>query len=126
MISARELRNDYARVLRQVEAGEDFTVLSRGREVARIIAAGTGGAGEPDPGGNVVARGPRRGVRLGEVAGLNAAAGPFDHGAFRRAQGGLLDEVMRDPYASTGTQAPLPAQDAAAVVTGDATTEGTS
>ncbi|NAZ77757.1 type II toxin-antitoxin system prevent-host-death family antitoxin, partial [Kineococcus sp. T13] len=33
-INARELRNEYAKVLAEVEAGESFTILSRGRAVA--------------------------------------------------------------------------------------------
>lgn len=36
MISQRELRNDNARVMREVEEGETFTVTRRGVPVARL------------------------------------------------------------------------------------------
>lgn len=37
MISQREMRNDSGAVLREVEAGESFTVTRRGAAVARIV-----------------------------------------------------------------------------------------
>ena len=37
-------------------------------------------------------------ARLGDAVGLNAAAGPFDHEAFARAQEAFWDEEVSDPY----------------------------
>jgi prevent-host-death family protein len=37
MISQREMRNDSGRVLREVDAGQQFTVTRRGTPVARLI-----------------------------------------------------------------------------------------
>lgn len=41
-ISQRELRNDNADVIREVEAGESFTVTRRGVPVARLLPLGPG------------------------------------------------------------------------------------
>jgi prevent-host-death family protein len=41
-ISQRELRNDNADVIREVEAGESFTVTRRGVPVARLLPLGSG------------------------------------------------------------------------------------
>ena len=41
-ISQRELRNDNAEVIREVEAGESFTVTRRGVPVARLSPLGPG------------------------------------------------------------------------------------
>lgn len=37
VIAQRELRNDVGRVLREAEAGTEFTVTVRGRPVARLL-----------------------------------------------------------------------------------------
>lgn len=37
MISQRELRNDSARVLREVSSGQSFTITNRGEPVAQIV-----------------------------------------------------------------------------------------
>lgn len=39
-ITQRELRNDNAAVMRDVEAGETFLVTKHGRPVARLVPAG--------------------------------------------------------------------------------------
>lgn len=38
-IPVRELRNDVSRILREVQAGESFTVTSHGEPVARVVPA---------------------------------------------------------------------------------------
>ncbi|WP_432509141.1 type II toxin-antitoxin system Phd/YefM family antitoxin [Kineococcus auxinigenes] len=89
-ITARELRNEYARILRELEdAGEGYTITNHGRPVARITP---------------IAPVPDRlrafsGVPLSAAAGLNSAAGPFDHDRFDRQVAATLDPVARDPYA---------------------------
>lgn len=40
-ISQRELKNDYAEILRGVEAGEEYTVTRPGVPVARLVLGGT-------------------------------------------------------------------------------------
>ena len=37
--SVRTLRNDYAKLLRRVEAGEEIAIARRGRVVARLVPA---------------------------------------------------------------------------------------
>jgi prevent-host-death family protein len=89
-ITARELRNEYARILRELEdAGEGYTITNHGRPVARITP---------------IAPVPDRlrafsGVPLSAAAGLNSAAGPFDHSEFDRQVAATLDPLSRDPYA---------------------------
>ncbi|WP_420814624.1 type II toxin-antitoxin system Phd/YefM family antitoxin, partial [Kineococcus vitellinus] len=105
-INARELRNEYAKVLAEVEAGESFTILSRGRAVAHLTAvpseAPAGAGGVPVGEGLLRRRAERRArfsaVRLGDAVGLNAAAGPFDHAAFARQQHAFWGEEVSDPY----------------------------
>ncbi len=41
-ISQRELRNESGRILRAVEAGEEFVITNRGRPVARLIGYAEG------------------------------------------------------------------------------------
>ena len=41
-ISHRDLRNDSAQVLREVENGESFAITNRGEIVANLVPAGTG------------------------------------------------------------------------------------
>ena len=36
-ISQRELRNESGKILRAVEAGEEFVITNRGRPVARLV-----------------------------------------------------------------------------------------
>lgn len=38
-IAQRELRNNIGEILREAEAGTDFTITVRGRPVARLVAA---------------------------------------------------------------------------------------
>jgi len=38
--TVRTLRNDYAKLLRRVEAGEEIAISRRGRIVARLVPAG--------------------------------------------------------------------------------------
>ena len=89
-ITARELRNEYARILRELEdAGEGYTITNHGRPVARITS---------------IAPVPDRlrafsGVPLNAAASLNAAAGTFDHSEFDHQVAATLDPVARDPYA---------------------------
>ncbi|WP_328293834.1 type II toxin-antitoxin system prevent-host-death family antitoxin [Kineococcus sp. NBC_00420] len=89
-ITARELRNEYARILRELEdAGEGYTITNHGRPVAHITP---------------IAPVPDRlrafsGIPLSAAASLNAAAGPFDHSEFNRQVAATLDPVARDPYA---------------------------
>ncbi|CAB4743685.1 unannotated protein [freshwater metagenome] len=40
IITQRELRNDNAAVMRDVEAGESFLVTKHGKPVARVVPAG--------------------------------------------------------------------------------------
>jgi prevent-host-death family protein len=35
--TVRELRNDYAKLLRRVEAGEEIMIMRRGQRVARLV-----------------------------------------------------------------------------------------
>ncbi|GAB3216870.1 hypothetical protein GCM10027586_10040 [Kineococcus gypseus] len=83
-ISVRELRNDSGRVLREVEAGESFTITSNGRPVADISAH----------------RPTRpRGVPLGQALGALSRTGPHDAEAFRRdVQERMDDDEPVDPY----------------------------
>lgn len=39
-IAQRDLRNDVGRILREAEAGTEFTVTVRGRPVARVVPLG--------------------------------------------------------------------------------------
>ncbi len=43
--TVRTLRNDYAKLLRRVEAGEEVAISRRGRVVARLVPADGGKAG---------------------------------------------------------------------------------
>ncbi|WP_432512291.1 type II toxin-antitoxin system Phd/YefM family antitoxin [Kineococcus sp. SYSU DK001] len=104
-ITARELRNEYARILRELEdAGEGYTITNHGRPVARITP---------------IAPVPDRlrafsGVPLSAAASLNSIAGPFDHPEFDRQVAETLDPVARDPYAGRDhepdTEAAQPSQ----------------
>ncbi|WP_432546435.1 type II toxin-antitoxin system Phd/YefM family antitoxin [Kineococcus sp. SYSU DK004] len=104
-ITARELRNEYARILRELEdAGEGYTITNHGRPVARITP---------------IAPVPDRlrafsGVPLSSAASLNSAAGPFDHSEFDRRTAQTLDPIARDPYAGRNdepdTEAVQPSQ----------------
>lgn len=80
-IPQRELRNNIARVLREAEAGETFTVTVHGRPVARLVPPG-----EPDRPRVDVDRATLRRIlaqpiddRLG--ADLDAAEAPLDGAA---------------------------------------------
>ncbi|WP_432537715.1 type II toxin-antitoxin system Phd/YefM family antitoxin [Kineococcus arenarius] len=104
-ITARELRNEYARILRELEdTGEGYTITNHGRPVARITP---------------IAPVPDRlrafsGVPLSAAASLNSVAGPFDHSEFDRQVAETLDPIARDPYAGRdddpGTEAVQPSQ----------------
>ena len=48
-ISQREMRNDSGLVLREVEAGETFTVTRRGAPVAQIVPRGSAARGYRAP-----------------------------------------------------------------------------
>lgn len=37
IVAQRELRNDYRRVLQEVEAGAEITITDRGRPIARLV-----------------------------------------------------------------------------------------
>lgn len=90
-IDAQHLRNDYARVLRQVEAGESFTVTNRGRPVAEIAPVGALSA-------RLGAGGPRDAVRLSEVVGALHFMGPGEAEELRRDLEETLDTEARDPF----------------------------
>jgi len=95
-ITARELRNEYARILRELEdAGESYTITNHGRPVALISA---------------IAPVPDRlraysGVPLSAAASLNATAGPLDHAEADRQVAQMLDPFARDPYAGRADEA---------------------
>lgn len=57
-ISQRELRNESGRVLREVEAGQEFVVTRRGVPTARIVPLGA--TNEPDSAGALPCRPARR------------------------------------------------------------------
>lgn len=40
--TVRELRNDYAKLLRRVEAGEEIVITRRGQSVARLVPEKSG------------------------------------------------------------------------------------
>ena len=85
-ITARDLRNDYARVLRAVEAGETFTVTSRGRPVAEIAPAGRARPG------------PRPGVPFAEIAGSLSYLGDSVGGHLRAEVDDAVDTAAEDPF----------------------------
>lgn len=92
-ISARELRNDYARVLRDVEGGADVTVTSHGRPVAKIVPLRPDGARRP----TVV---PFEQV-AGALAHLWADTGEDD---VRGDMDAHLDTEVSDPFARADAQ----------------------
>jgi prevent-host-death family protein len=72
-IPQRELRNNVAAVLREVEAGERLRVTVRGRPVADLVPIGERKRGfSPDEVARIVARAP---LDPGFVGDLDAAAG---------------------------------------------------
>ncbi|WP_337062110.1 type II toxin-antitoxin system Phd/YefM family antitoxin [Kineococcus sp. G2] len=73
-IQVRDLRNNYAQLIREVEAGETFTVTSHGKPVATLAPV------QPPP-----TAGPRTFVPADEVAGALSHLGP-----------GLAEELRRD------------------------------
>ncbi|WP_328291154.1 type II toxin-antitoxin system prevent-host-death family antitoxin [Kineococcus sp. NBC_00420] len=93
-INARDLRNDYARVLREVEAGESFTVTNRGRPVAEIAPVGAFSA-------RLGGGGPRDAVPLSEVVGALHFMGPGKAMELRREVDETLDTDARDPFPSS-------------------------
>ena len=90
-INARDLRNDYARVLREVEAGESFTVTNRGRPVAEIAPVGAFSA-------RLGVGAPRDAVPLSEVVGALHFMGPGKAQELRRDLEETLDTEARDPF----------------------------
>jgi len=85
-IHARELRNEYARVLREVEAGESFTITNQGRPVAQIAPVPVGGAG------------PRDSVPFGEIAGALDYLGPAKADELRQQMDEMFDTELEDPF----------------------------
>lgn len=79
VIAQRELRNDNAEVMRQVEAGETFVVTRNGAPVAEI---------RPVPPQR------KRVVPTTELADMVRAWGPREPGAFRRDVDAALDPWM--------------------------------
>ncbi|HRG54444.1 MAG: type II toxin-antitoxin system prevent-host-death family antitoxin [Opitutaceae bacterium] len=61
--TVRALRNDYAKLLRRVETGEEISISRRGRVVARLVPAHPG-AGRVDWAASAAGRLPRTGRPL--------------------------------------------------------------
>ena len=85
-INARALRNDYAQVLRDVEAGESYTVTNHGRPVAQI-----GPLRHEESG-------PRVAVPFGEVAGALAHLSFPNPVDLHRQLDAEFDTDMEDPF----------------------------
>jgi prevent-host-death family protein len=83
-VASRELRNDTARVLRRVDAGEDVTITANGRPVARLVP---------------VRRGGRRWVTRGEFLSRLVQADPAMRDDLREVAGETTDD-LDDPWAS--------------------------
>jgi prevent-host-death family protein len=63
-VSVRELKGSLSRYLKQAAAGEDVTVTSRGRPIARLVRAAAQYPAPREPGANEIRR------RLAEVPGI--------------------------------------------------------
>ncbi|MGD9696083.1 MAG: type II toxin-antitoxin system Phd/YefM family antitoxin [Thermoleophilia bacterium] len=74
----RELCNDIARILRETEAGETFTVTVRGRPVARIVPACLADRPRVDVDRATLRRILAQPVDDGLAADLDAAEAPLD------------------------------------------------
>jgi prevent-host-death family protein len=64
IISQRQMRNDSARILRRVAAGESFVITNAGVEVARLVPFAPRHSAERD---ELVSRGVLAARRLGDV-----------------------------------------------------------
>jgi prevent-host-death family protein len=65
--TVRALRNDYAKLLRRVETGEEISISRRGRIVARLVPADSGKA-RVDWAASAASRLPRPGQPLSAAA----------------------------------------------------------
>lgn len=91
-IPARELRNDYARVLREVQEGQVYTITDRGRPVAQITPLSE----EED--------GARDLVAFGEIAGALGYLGPSRADELRRQLDDAFDVDVADPSMRAAAQ----------------------
>jgi prevent-host-death family protein len=92
--SVRELKGDLSRYLRRAAAGEEVTVTSRGRPIARLVRAiPQPGEDEPDP---VEVR-----RRLAAIPGIVLPTGPKPKGSkhpirIRKGEKTLAEIVLED------------------------------
>lgn len=81
-ISQRELRNDSAKIIRRLQAGETFVLTNNGVPVATLQPI----------------HGPQRWVRKEVLVAASADWQPIDVDAFMRDVDEAVDQTLYDPY----------------------------
>lgn len=85
-IAQRELRNDNAKIMDAVAAGEEFVVTRNGTPIARITPI----------------TGKRTFVPLTDLLALIDRSERIDYAQFRADMDAVVDPYLRDPYESRG------------------------